>query len=76
MRELKRIEEFIHENLSWTELNDGPLRIDQVIYVKKDSQEKIIIGKQRSDVTLCAQEEILKRSVRKKPQFRRERYSA
>ncbi|CAG8630137.1 2856_t:CDS:2, partial [Ambispora gerdemannii] len=71
------------ENLGWTELDDGTLRIDQIIYVEKNSQEKIIIGKQGniiSDVALCAQEEIsktLKRSVklfltvRKKPQFRR-----
>ncbi|CAG8597547.1 2288_t:CDS:2 [Ambispora leptoticha] len=58
------------ENLGWTELNDGTLRIDQIIYVEKNTQEKIIIGKQGSiisEVALRAQEEIsraLKRSVK------------
>jgi GTP-binding protein Era len=36
------------QNIGWTELKDGALRIDQELFVQKDSQKKIIIGKQGS----------------------------
>ncbi|CAG8827028.1 19616_t:CDS:2 [Gigaspora margarita] len=36
------------ENVGWTVLEDGSLRIDQVIYVERESQERIVIGKKGS----------------------------
>ncbi|WP_138379832.1 GTPase Era [Luteithermobacter gelatinilyticus] len=33
------------ETESWKELKDGSVRIEQVIYVERDSQKKIVIGK-------------------------------
>ncbi len=32
------------ENLAWTDLPDGSLRIDQIVFVKKISQRKMLIG--------------------------------
>lgn len=32
------------ENVGWTELKDGTLRIDQNVYVERESQQKIVIG--------------------------------
>ena len=34
------------ENAGWTDMKDGTLRIDQNIYVERDSQQKIVIGHQ------------------------------
>ncbi|CAG8720156.1 11241_t:CDS:2, partial [Cetraspora pellucida] len=36
------------ENAGWTELEDGSLRIEQIIYVERESQERIVVGKQGS----------------------------
>jgi GTP-binding protein Era len=33
------------ETERWKELKDGSVRIEQVIYVERDSQKKIVIGK-------------------------------
>lgn len=32
------------ENVGWTELKDGTLRIDQNVYVERESQQKIVVG--------------------------------
>ncbi|OBZ81622.1 GTPase Era [Choanephora cucurbitarum] len=45
----KRLHQYIpymlrQENAGWTELSDGTLRIDQNVYVERDSQQKIVIG--------------------------------
>ncbi len=45
----KRLHQYIpymlkQENIGWTELKDGTLRIDQNVYVERDSQQKIVIG--------------------------------
>jgi GTP-binding protein Era len=33
------------ETESWTERKDGSVRIEQTIYVERDSQKKIVLGK-------------------------------
>ena len=33
------------ETESWTELKDGSVRIEQIIYVERESQRKIVLGK-------------------------------
>ena len=33
------------ETESWEERKDGSVKIDQVVYVRRDSQKKIILGK-------------------------------
>lgn len=33
------------ETTDWTEKKDGSVRVDQVIYVERDSQKKIVLGK-------------------------------
>ena len=38
------------ETESWKEQEDGSVRIDQVIYVERDSQKKIVIGKAGSAI--------------------------
>ncbi|KAF7727180.1 hypothetical protein EC973_007955 [Apophysomyces ossiformis] len=45
----KRLHQYIpymlkQENVGWTELENGTLRIDQNIYVERESQQKIVIG--------------------------------
>lgn len=45
----KRLHQYIpymlkQENVGWTELKDGTLRIDQNVYVERDSQQKIVVG--------------------------------
>ncbi|KAI8642372.1 P-loop containing nucleoside triphosphate hydrolase protein [Parasitella parasitica] len=45
----KRLHQYIPymlklENVGWTEMKDGTLRIDQNVYVERDSQQKIVIG--------------------------------
>jgi GTP-binding protein Era len=45
----KRLHQYIpymlkQENVGWTELKDGTLRIDQNVYVERDSQHKIVVG--------------------------------
>ncbi|RCH78599.1 hypothetical protein CU098_004068, partial [Rhizopus stolonifer] len=45
----KRLHQYIpymlkQENAGWTELNDGTLRIDQNVFVERDSQQKIVVG--------------------------------
>jgi len=47
----KRLHQYIpymlkQENVGWTEMKDGTLRIDQNVYVERDSQQKIVIGYQ------------------------------
>ncbi|CEP19602.1 hypothetical protein [Parasitella parasitica] len=47
----KRLHQYIpymlkQENMGWTEMKDGTLRIDQNVYVERDSQQKIVIGVQ------------------------------
>jgi GTPase Era involved in 16S rRNA processing len=47
----KRLHQYIpymlkQENAGWTDMKDGTLRIDQNIYVERDSQQKIVIGHQ------------------------------
>ena len=32
------------ENVGWTETDDGVLRIDQNVYVERDSQQRIVVG--------------------------------
>jgi GTP-binding protein Era len=33
------------ETMSWKTLNDGTARVEQTIYVERDSQKKIVLGK-------------------------------
>ena len=33
------------ETEKWTDRKDGSIRIDQVVYVERDSQKKIVLGK-------------------------------
>ncbi|KAI8885458.1 GTP-binding protein Era [Backusella circina FSU 941] len=45
----KRLHQYIpymlkQENVGWTDLKDGTLRIDQNVYVERDSQHKIVVG--------------------------------
>ncbi|KAI8988868.1 GTP-binding protein Era [Pilobolus umbonatus] len=45
----KRLHQYIpymlkQENVGWTVLRDGTLRIDQNVYVERDSQHKIVVG--------------------------------
>jgi GTP-binding protein Era len=45
----KRLHQYIpymlkQQNVGWTELKDGTLRIDQNVYVERDSQQKIVVG--------------------------------
>ncbi|KAI7899428.1 GTP-binding protein Era [Cokeromyces recurvatus] len=45
----KRLHQYLpymlkQENAGWTVLKDGTLRIDQHVYVERDSQQKIVIG--------------------------------
>ncbi|KAI7881976.1 GTP-binding protein Era [Lichtheimia hyalospora FSU 10163] len=45
----KRLHQYIpymlkQENMGWTELPDGSLRIDQHVYVERESQLKIVVG--------------------------------
>ncbi|KAI8383051.1 P-loop containing nucleoside triphosphate hydrolase protein [Blakeslea trispora] len=45
----KRLHQYIpymlrQENAGWTELSNGTLRIDQNVYVERESQQKIVIG--------------------------------
>ncbi|KAG0177962.1 hypothetical protein DFQ28_004932 [Apophysomyces sp. BC1034] len=45
----KRLHQYIpymlkQENVGWTELENGTLRIDQNVYVERESQQKIVIG--------------------------------
>ncbi|KAI7893215.1 P-loop containing nucleoside triphosphate hydrolase protein [Mucor mucedo] len=45
----KRLHQYIpymlkQENAGWTVLKDGTLRIDQNVYVERDSQQKIVVG--------------------------------
>ncbi|KAI7856950.1 P-loop containing nucleoside triphosphate hydrolase protein [Circinella umbellata] len=45
----KRLHQYIpymlkQENVGWTETNDGGLRIDQNVYVERDSQQRIVVG--------------------------------
>lgn len=32
------------ENMAWTELPNGTLKIEQNVYVERDSQHKIVVG--------------------------------
>ena len=64
----KRLHQYIpymlkQENVGWTILRDGTLRIDQNVYVERDSQQKIVVGKGGSiinNVVHDAREEISK----------------
>ncbi|KAI8148808.1 P-loop containing nucleoside triphosphate hydrolase protein [Fennellomyces sp. T-0311] len=45
----KRLHQYIpymlkQENVGWTEMEDGTLRIDQNVYVERESQQRIVIG--------------------------------
>ncbi|RUS17320.1 prokaryotic type K homology domain-containing protein [Endogone sp. FLAS-F59071] len=45
----KRLHQYLpyllkQENVGWTELPDGTLRIDQTVYVERESQRKIVVG--------------------------------
>ena len=38
------------ETENWTELDDGSVKIEQVVYVERDSQKKILIGKKGATI--------------------------
>jgi len=45
----KRLHQYLpyllkQENIGWTNLPDGTLRIDQTVYVERESQQKIVVG--------------------------------
>ncbi len=48
------------ETESWEERKDGSVRIGQVIYVERDSQKKIVLGKGGQTIKLIGQMEIIK----------------
>lgn len=57
----KRLHQYIpymlkQENAGWTELKDGTLRIDQNVYVERDSQQKIVVGSQGRIINSVVQE--------------------
>jgi GTP-binding protein Era len=43
------------ETETWTERKDGSIRIDQVIYVERDSQKKIVLGKNGATIKAIGQ---------------------
>ncbi len=49
------------ETESWKELKDGSVRIEQTIYVMRDSQKKIVLGAKGATIkaiSMAAREEI------------------
>ena len=44
------------ETESWKELRDGSVRIEQTIYVERDSQKKIVLGRQGQTIKIISSE--------------------
>jgi GTP-binding protein Era len=44
------------ETTSWKNLKDGSVRIEQTIYVERDSQKKIVLGKDGRSIKSISQE--------------------
>lgn len=71
----KRLHQYIpymlkQENVGWTELENGTLRIDQNVYVQRESQQRIVVGHKGKIIDSVVQEarekisEALKRPVK------------
>ena len=51
------------ETENWEEFDNGSVKIQQLIYVQRDSQKAIILGKQGRQIKSIGQEDILERRV-------------